>query len=608
MSQSEIHSTDSASSGQAKICQNCKQNFVIEPEDFDFYKKIDVPPPTWCPECRNIRRLTWREERTLYKSKCDLCGKTTISIHSLGKFFTVYCRECWHSDKWDSMSYGRNYDFSQPFFTQYRKLMESVPRPALTGSNLVNSDYTHASLNCKNCYHVFWTYFSENSQYSFGLFLSKDVYDSYTTDKSDHAYETLHCNRLYKTKFVYFSDDCLDSSFLFNCLGCSNCFGCINLRKKKYCIFNQQFSKEEYEKHLTYWDLGSYQRFQEAKEKFKEFYLSFPHKYAHILNSTNVTGDIIRDTKNCQNCFSALDDVQNCKYLYFGGLKLKDSYDVNVGGDLSELLYETIALTRGSRNMFSAGGSNSKDVRYSDWTYNCSDIFGCIAIKNKKYCILNKQYSKEEYRVLIPKIVEHMNNMPYMDKKGRIYKYGEFFPTETSAYAYNESLAFTWYPKTREEVLNEGWRWQEPKERNYKITVKSQDLPDHIKDIDNSILKETIGCLHEGKCNEQCTTAFRVTREELNFYKKMNLALPRLCPNCRYAQRLNWRNGVKLWHRKCQCGGECSQPMTNNSRQYQNTAKHFHGDSPCPNEFETTFSPDKPEIIYCGGCYKDEFL
>ena len=58
-----------------RICQNCKKDFTIEPEDFNFYEKIKVPPPTWCPECRMIRRMNYRNERSLYKQDCALCKK-----------------------------------------------------------------------------------------------------------------------------------------------------------------------------------------------------------------------------------------------------------------------------------------------------------------------------------------------------------------------------------------------------------------------------------------------------------------------------------------------------------------------------------------------------
>jgi len=42
---------------ETKNCQNCKKDFTIEQDDFSFYEKIKVPPPTFCPECRYKRRI-----------------------------------------------------------------------------------------------------------------------------------------------------------------------------------------------------------------------------------------------------------------------------------------------------------------------------------------------------------------------------------------------------------------------------------------------------------------------------------------------------------------------------------------------------------------------
>ena len=56
---------------QIKKCQNCKKDFTIEVEDFNFYEKIKVPPPTFCPECRHIQRLASRNVKSLYKRVCD---------------------------------------------------------------------------------------------------------------------------------------------------------------------------------------------------------------------------------------------------------------------------------------------------------------------------------------------------------------------------------------------------------------------------------------------------------------------------------------------------------------------------------------------------------
>src|SRR3989344_7127065 len=107
---------------ETKQCQNCKQSFVIEPEDFDFYKKMDVPAPTFCPECRFQRRLMFRNERTFYKRNCELCGKSVISLFAPERGRRVYCQPCWWGDGWDGADYGISYDPNRNFFEQLKEL------------------------------------------------------------------------------------------------------------------------------------------------------------------------------------------------------------------------------------------------------------------------------------------------------------------------------------------------------------------------------------------------------------------------------------------------------------------------------------------------------
>lgn len=217
-------------------------------------------------------------------------------------------------------------------------------------------------------------------------------------------------------------------------------------------------------------------------------------------------------------------------------------------------------------------------------------MFGCYGFSNRKYCILNKQYSKADYEALVPKVIAHMNAMPYVDAMGREYRYGEFFPSEISFFAYNESLAQQYFPLTKEEALAHGYRWRDPEEKHHAVTKEPDALPDHIKDTDASILKDVIDCEHKGTCNEQCFGAFRIIPGELDFLKAMNLPLPRLCPNCRHYGRLHARDLIALHSRTCMC----------------RTPGHAHGDRPCGNTFETSYAPDRPEIIHCEECYNAE--
>jgi hypothetical protein len=181
-----------------------------------------------------------------------------------------------------------------------------------------------------------------------------------------------------------------------------------------------------------------------------------------------------------------------------------------------------------------------------------------------------------------------MNDMPYIDKKGRVYKYGEFFPPELSPFCYNETIAQEYFPLTKEQALEQGYRWKEKEERNYTIDIKNEEIPDNIKDIDESIVNKVIECNHKN-CNHQCTEAFKIIEPEYQFYKRMNLPLPRLCPNCRHYNRLSQRNPLKLWHRSCMCEKE----------------SHGHKGK-CPEEFETSYAPERKEIVYCEGCYNRE--
>src|SRR3989344_5682262 len=115
-------------------------------------------------------------------------------------------------------------------------------------------------------------------------------------------------------------------------------------------------------------------------------------------------------------------------------------------------------------------------------------LFGCFGLKKKEYCILNKQYAPEEYKKLRAKIVEQMNEKPYVvekrhttsDKDTIVYRYGEFFPPELSPLAYNESVADDYFPLSEAGAKAKGFLWRSPSAKEYAITTQAKHLPDHI--------------------------------------------------------------------------------------------------------------------------------
>jgi hypothetical protein len=562
---------------ETKQCQNCKKDFTVESEDFKFYEKIKVPPPTFCPECRMQRRFAVRNERNLYHRECDLCGKKIISMYSKEKSFPVYCHNCWWGDKWDPMDYGVDYDLKKTFLFQFKSLLEKVPRPALVAPNVKNCDYCNYIADGKDSYLCFGSIAIENCLYG-SPYESKYCVDTYLARECEYCYECIDCEKLSHSSYCQECAASFDLLYCFKCRNCHDCIGCAGLRNKQYYIFNEPFSKEEFLKEREKMFKKSSNELISFIEKFKEVKNKVPHRFANILQCTSVSGDHMVQSKNAHNCFDfkKCENIKYCKQV----IEAKEVYDTNYC-EFMELCCEYIGFWKIQHTKFSNTCGESNNLFYSDFCSSSHNLFACVGLRNKQYCILNKQYTKEEYEALVPKIIKHMNDMPYKDSKGRIYKYGEFFPSELSPFSYNETIAQEYFPLTKEEALEQGYKWKEREERNYAIDIKNKDIPNDIKDVTDSIINKVIECEHKGTCNEQCTEAFKIIPDELSFYQRMNLPLPHFCPNCRHYQRLKQRNPLKLWHRHCMKEG-------------------------CLNEFETSYAPDRPEIVYCERCYNQE--
>jgi len=566
---------------ETRICQNCKKEFVIAPEDFEFYGKIGVPVPTFCPWCRMIRRITWRNERTLHNNTCAATGKPIISGFAPDSGYTVYERDYWWTDAWDPMSYGQGYDFNKTFFEQFDELMHRVPHPAVFNSRTVNCSYTQHTGEFKDGYLVSASWDGENIMYSSRCNQSKDSMDTFVIDHCQFCIEDVECAKCAQTFFSQESEACVDSWFLFNCKGCTSCFGCTNLRNKSYYIFNEPYSKDEYQKKLAELDPGSFKNLEVIKQKFEELKQSTFHLYAKLTNSPESTGNMLGNVMNCKECFGIFDDVRDCKYVQNGGFGMTDSYDGYGVGASADFLYEIFdSGVQGSRQLFGGIIYGCMNVTYCYNLTNCENMFGCIGLRKKSYCILNKQYSKEEYEALMPRIRAHMMAEPSVNEQQR--EWGEFFPTSISPFSYNETIAQDYAPLTKDEALAKGYKWRDKEPSKHVPTIQAENLPDHIKYVNEEILKEIIECV-------ECHRPYRIIARELEFLKQFGIPLPRKCFECRHQDRFRQVNPPRLYHRQCMC-----------------TQSHPHHEGACVNEFETPYPPEKPEIIYCEKCYLAE--
>jgi len=569
---------------EQKVCKQCQKGFEVTDQEIEFRQKMvptfagekfEIPDPTLCPRCRNRRRLAVRNVVNLYKRKCDLCAKEVVSMYSPDKTdMKVYCYDCWWSDKWIHTDFAQDYDPNRSFIEQLTQLKNKVPAPALMHSGDENSDYINLCNDNKNCYLIFLSGRNEDTFYGYWSEDSKNCVDVSYNYFCELCYEGINLGQCYNVFWAVNCGQCQDSYFIEDCGSCSDCIMCSRQAHKQYLYKNKQLTKEEYEKVKTEFLANLENKFDEYKKEFAEIILSQPKKFAQTLRSENCTGDNIFDSKNCHYCFMT-SSSEDCKYCYDMSHG-KDTVDVTGFGITAELIYESqnIGMDSG-RCAFISFAYQLADSYICEHCYHSKNLFGCVGAKNHaEYCILNKQYTKEEYEKLVAKIITDMQARS---------EWGEFLPPSFSSFGYNETMASEYYPLKKDEAQKLDYAWQEK-----SSDVEFNGVPYEPKSIQSyktdeaeraKLLNGVLKCIKTGR-------PYKIIPQELLFYVKNNIPIPRVHWNRRMTDRLNLINKNTLYHRQCMC------EQTDHEHQGR-----------CRNEFETTYPPEKPERVFCEKCY-----
>lgn len=549
----------------SKTCTSCQKTFEITPQEQTLYKKFGFPEGELCFECDQKSRICFRNGRNLYQRKCDASGQNIISSYSPDKPYKIYKSDIWYGDSWDALEYGRDYDFNRPFFEQFADLQLVVPRLGLSNVNGENSDYCNMTVYNKNCYLVFGGDYNQDVQYGDLCMHNRDSFDIDYSNHNEACYFLSDSFNCYGCSFTFDSKNCNDCHFVSDCTGCSECILCTSLTKKSYCILNQEYSKEEYEEKKKALLDGSYKTQQEHWQKFLDLRAKRIVKFSHQISCENCSGDYIENSKNCHNVFETSDSEDTANIIY--GTKNKDCFCSSLIGHGSEVCFQMQSTFTCTNSVCSYFVVDSSNVAYCDMLIGCHDCFGCVGLRHKRHCILNKQYSKEEYEKLRAQIVEQMKT----PQGGAGGDWGKFFPHHLSCFGYNESTAQEYFPMTKEEALAQGFKWSDYPEKKPEAakTITADQLSDSVIEISDEILNWAIECPVSGRL-------FKITAPEFKFYQRNNLPLPRLHPDERHRQRTGLRTPRQLWSRTC---------------------------AKCDTEIQTTYSPDRPETVYCEACY-----
>ena len=544
-------------------CTDCQASYEIPEDEQAFHADMGVPAPRQCPHCRFVRRLNERNARNLYKRKCDLSGRDFISPYS-DVPFPVYHPDEWFSDKWNESDYARDIDWNRPFFDQLEELYNAVPHQGqfICPGTIENSDYVNCAGYVKDCYLIAETDYNERCMYGNRVFHNQYVVDVSNISESELCYECIDVRKCYGCRYCIDCENCNDCFFTRNCIGCKDCIGCMNLRQKQYCIFNKQFSKEDYEKKKEELNVHSHVGVEDMREKAKEFWLTQPNRYVQMEQVQNSSGDHLYDSKNSEECVDC-SDLEDCKYCA-RIFTVKSAMDYTSWGDRSERIFFTGSCGDNAYNLryCTTCTTNVSDLTYCSNCTGCKNCFGCCGMRKKEYCILNKQYTKEEYEETVKKLID------YMTETG---EWGEYLPKRFCPFGYNETLAQEYFPLTKEEAISKGYTWKETCDEKLDVekTIDANRLPDTIEEVPDDILNWAVTC-------EVSDRPFRITSQELEFYRQLRIPVPHLHPDERHNRRMTLRPSRVFYDREC---GKCGSAI------------------------RTTFSPEGPEIVYCEDCY-----
>ena len=546
-----------------KTCSSCTIEFKISDADELFYQRMEVPPPSLCFTCRMQRRLAHRNERFLYHRKCSLSGKQIISHFAPERPFPVADIDVWWGDSWDAIEHGVEVDFSRAFFEQFVALRNRVPRLALQQQRpMENSRYCNCASRNKNCYLVFASNNCEECSYGSWVNHCRDCSDVQNVDSCELCYECVNCRECYNLRYSRDCTRCSDSFFLRDCIACRDCFGCTSLAQAHDCLFNEHVGKERYRAFVADFNRASFASVEAQRSRI-ESSLGVPCvREFHGVRVENCSGEYLRNSRNLHCCFE-IDQGEDLRYCMCLN-DAKDCMDYSYWGQHAELLYECQACGYNLRQMRFCNlcWSDCGELDYCDHCFSSTRCFGCVGLKRKQNCILNRAYARHEFDQLKARLIAHMRATG---------EWGEFFPIAASPFAYNESIAHEHAPISRAEALKRGWLWQErDDEKKSAYLGADAPLPDDAGAADLGLCERILRCQVTGR-------PYKITKPELAFYQRERIPLPRVCPDVRHARRVQLKNPRFLWPRRCH---------------------------DCAREIMTPYAPARPEKVLCAQCYE----
>lgn len=503
-----------------RICRITGKPFEISEAEQEHVRRLnevmpqlrgEIPLPEIHPVEAMRRACSHGNYFFLFRGKSVFSGKAQLTRYHPSLHSKISSSAEFWSDQIDNTAIGRDYDFSRSFFEQLEEVFDDSYLLPLIQINCEGSDYVNGAKYVRNSYLCFDILESEDCLYCFAHYNGHDNTCCVLSRGSSYCYECLNIDNCYECQH---STDCINCSgcfACFDCIGCHDCFACTGLRNLRYHVYNEHVGKDGYQDFLRRCTLGDYDSRLEQLKRCRDFVDSTGHRPNYFVNTEDCSGNYLRDSSSAFHCYFA-HSLKDCGHL----VNSKNSNNCWRGMAIdSEFSYESVPVGS-SRDLYSYANIGGEANVYSfGLEQNSSYCFGCAALKKKSYCILNKQYSREEYFELVPRIVAQMKSTG---------EWGQGLPPGLSQHISKHTLSNIFFEELpEEEKLARGYRCE-------NITIEPApgsptdfaELPNDVTQItENQILGRAFPSQKSGRL-------FNIQGRELAFHKRFNIPLPRL--------------------------------------------------------------------------------
>ncbi len=528
-----------------RTCALTGEKWMMTEEEIGWYKKFNVPPSTVAPINRIKITTLFGTGFGWWWNKHAVSGKPLLSyVHPANGIKVLPDPEFFETD---NTSKAVEYQSSASFFDQIRALQLEVPFTAWRSMTVPVNSIALLSQGDENSYFV-TACKSKNSFYAYSVDDMENSAEVFESKFIVNSYNVLNSQRIHNGKFVRQSYDCINCSFIFDCRNCENVFGGSNLRNRKYVWFNEQLTKEEWEKRRAEIDLGSRTILEEQIAKFQEL---IGHKAIWPENFNEQTegciGEYLNKCRDCKYLLAGHGSANN----YYGAVFIDNSENnAFVGGAIGSFdnFYCHAPLkSRGCKYVHST--YESQNMEYCMQCYNCENCFGCVGLIRKKFCIFNKQYGETEYWRRVDELKCTM-----LDRG----EYGEFFPAKFSPSYWAVSVGLL-YQIEEAEATKLGALMLDPESAGAlgelpagAVMRSSEELPDNIMETDidawggQPMMDPTI------------KRRYALLKPEIILYKELGIAIRAMHPMTRLRSMVFEANSGNFTESHC---AACNKPL-----------------------------------------------